>query len=252
MDNDANSTKRFSDRVEDYVRYRPGYPAAVIGVLATEHGFTREAVVADIGSGTGLSTRLFLENGNAVYGVEPNLEMRQAGEGYLAEFPRFTSVDGTAEATTLPEASVDWIVAGQAFHWFDREKTALEFRRILRPGGQVLLIWNLAEEVKTPALRAYYDLCHEFGTDFHKVRQSWRVEGIEGFFAGPHAEHVLANEQSFDFEGICGRLRSSSYIPKEGPQVAPMMEKLRAIFDQYAEHGRFRFPYQTKMHIGRV
>lgn len=252
MANDANSTKRFSNRVEDYVRYRPGYPPAVVDVLAAEHGFTPGAVVADIGSGTGLSTRIFLENGNAVYGVEPNAEMRAAGEAFLAEFPRFRSIEGTAEATGLADTGVDWVVAGQAFHWFDRPRAAAEFRRILRPGGQVLLVWNLAEEDATPALGAYYALCHEFGTDFHRVRQSWRVEGIEDFFAGPHETRVLPNEQHFDFEGLWGRLRSSSYIPKEGPPVAPMREKLREIFDRYAEAGRFRFPYQTKMYVGRV
>ena len=249
---DSHSTTRFSNRVEDYVRYRPGYPPEVIEVLAKGYGFTSGAVVADIGSGTGLLTRLLLENGNTVYGVEPNLEMREAGEVFLAEYPRFTSLPGTAEATGLPDATVDWVTAGQAFHWFDQRAVKEEFRRILRPDGQVLLIWNIAEDDSTPGIRAYYALCEEFGTDFHKVRQSWRVEGVGDFFAGPHDLHVLPNEQYFGFEGLYGRLRSSSYIPKEGPRVEEMSVQLREIFEEYAENGQFCFPCQTKMYVGRM
>jgi SAM-dependent methyltransferase len=254
MKSDSDSTRRFSNRVEDYVRYRPGYPREVIRLLAAEHGLTPAAAVADIGSGTGLLTRLFLENGNRVYGVEPNAEMRGAGETYLAAFPpeRFASLDGTAEATGLPEASVDWVAAGQAFHWFDHPAARREFARILRPGGQVLLIWNLAEDGASPAIEAFYGLCEEFGQDFAKVRQSWRVEGIGGFFTAGHREYTLDNEQRFDFEGLRGRLLSSSYIPREGPRVPEMLDRLRHIFERYAEGGFFRFPYRTRMYVGTL
>jgi SAM-dependent methyltransferase len=128
-------TERFSGRAEGYAKYRPGYPGEVLGLLEERCGFDRVWIVADVGSGTGNLARLFLENGNAVYGVEPNEEMRGAGERALASYERFVSLAGTAEATTLPDGSVDLVSAGQAFHWFDRERTREEFRRILKPGG---------------------------------------------------------------------------------------------------------------------
>src|ERR1700681_4185447 len=116
----SNATSRFSDRVENYVRYRPGYPAAVLRVLHRECGLAPGHVVADIASGTGIWTRMLLENGNKAFGIEPNPEMRQAGEQLLAEFAKFASVAGTAEATTLPDKSVDFVTAAQAAHWVDR------------------------------------------------------------------------------------------------------------------------------------
>src|SRR5271154_1515768 len=125
-------TARFSSRVEKYVRYRPSYPKEVVALLGKQCGLTAESVIADVASGTGIFTRLLLENGNRVFGVEPNAEMRRAGEEYLAAFPRFTSVAGTAEATTLPDHSVDIVTAAQAAHWFDRAKARREFVRILK------------------------------------------------------------------------------------------------------------------------
>src|SRR5277367_285802 len=127
----TNSKERFTTRVDDYVRFRPGYPAEVIGVLREECGLAPESVIADIGSGTGILTKLFLENGNSVYGVEPNAAMRESGEQFLKEYRLFRSVAAPAEATTLPNASVDFVVAGQAFHWFDPWAVRSEFARIL-------------------------------------------------------------------------------------------------------------------------
>ena len=124
----SNATSRFSDRVENYVRYRPGYPPEVIQELKSECGLMASHVIADIASGTGIWTRMLLENGNPVFGVEPNAEMREAGERLLAAFPKFTSVAGTAEATTLADQSVDFVTAAQAAHWFDRERARREFR----------------------------------------------------------------------------------------------------------------------------
>src|SRR5579863_1256797 len=115
----SNSTTRFSDRVEDYVKYRPHYPKKILSYLQDRYAFGPGWVVADIGSGTGISTELFLRFGNNVFAVEPNLEMRSKAEELLAAHPGFRSVEGTAEATGLPGSSIDLIVAGQAFHWFD-------------------------------------------------------------------------------------------------------------------------------------
>jgi len=138
----ADAKQRFSNRVADYVRYRPGYPAALFDLLRVECAFTSNHAVADVGSGTGLLTKLFLENGNRVFGVEPNQEMRRAGEEFLHSFPKFTSVAGSAEATTLGDASVDFVTAGQAFHWFDPQAARREFLRILKTNGWVVIAWN--------------------------------------------------------------------------------------------------------------
>src|SRR5580704_13583825 len=138
----SNATSRFSDRVENYIRYRPGYPSEVVDCLKQECGLSTSDVVADMASGTGIWTRILLENGNPVFGVEPNAEMRQAGERLLAAFPKFTSVTGSAEATTLADASMDFVTAAQAAHWFDRAGARREFVRILKPGGWLVLLWN--------------------------------------------------------------------------------------------------------------
>jgi ubiquinone/menaquinone biosynthesis C-methylase UbiE len=153
-----DSTERFSSRVEHYVRYRPGYPPEVLELLKSECGLTADSVIADVASGTGIFTRLLLENGNRVFGVEPNDDMRRAGEEFLAGYPRFTSVAGTAEATTLADHSVDLVTAAQAAHWFNFEKARREFVRILKSGGWTVLLWNDRRIEATAFLRDYEQL----------------------------------------------------------------------------------------------
>jgi SAM-dependent methyltransferase len=251
----ADPTSRFADRVADYVRTRPGYPAAVLDLLRTETGLAPETVVADIGSGTGISAELFLRNGYSVFGVEPNREMREAGETLLARYADFHSINGTAEGTTLPAGSVDLIVAGQAFHWFDAPKAQAEFRRILRPGGFVVLMWNTRRIGTTPFLQAYEDLLQRFGTDYREVVHTNVDESALAAFFGPDGfrSHKLDNEQVFDREGLRGRLRSSSYTPPVGhPNHEPMMRELDRIFDEYNDGGTVRFEYDTELYIGRL
>ena len=154
----SNATSRFSDRVENYVRYRPGYPLEVLVALKTECGLAPSHAIADIASGTGLWTRRLLENGNPVFGVEPNSEMRAAGERLLAGFSKFTSLAGSAEATTLAHQSVYFVTAAQAAHWFDRESARREFVRILQPGGWLVLLWNERLTESTRFLRDYEHL----------------------------------------------------------------------------------------------
>src|SRR5260370_29926783 len=165
----ADAKQRFSNRAADYVRYRPGYPAAVLDLLRTECALRPSHVIADIGSGTGLLSKLFLENGNRVFGVEPNQEMRQAGELHLQSYRGFVSVEGSAEATALPAACADFVAAGQAFHWFEPEKPRREFQRVLRPQGWVAAIWNF-REMEAPFARAYEDILVKYGTDYTRVR----------------------------------------------------------------------------------
>jgi len=250
----SNATSRFSDRVENYVRYRPGYPAEAVQCLVDECGLKPEHVIADIASGTGIWTRMLLENENRVFGVEPNAEMRQAGERLLAGFPRFTSVSGTAEATTLPSASVDFVTAAQAAHWFDRERARREFVRILKPGGWLVLLWNERVVDGTPFLRDYEELLLKFGTDYKDVRHERTTDAVNEFFdPAPYQERVFAMRQEFDYAGLEGRLLSSSYAPgPEHPQHRPMLDELRRIFEKYAVDGKVAVEYKTRVFFARV
>jgi SAM-dependent methyltransferase len=250
-----NSTTRFSSRVDDYIKYRPNYPIEIIDLLAEKCGLTPESVIADIGSGTGILTKLFLEHGNPVAGVEPNRDMREAGEHYLAEYARFTSVEGTSEATRLPARSMDFVLAGQAFHWFDQSKTRLEFQRILKERGWVVLIWNDRRTDSTPFLRDYEALLQEFGTDYneinHKNVQDKAV--LAAFFGVPPQEAAFDNVQRFDLDGLMGRLNSSSYAPgRDDPRHAAMKRRVQEIFAAHQKDGLVAFEYDTRIYFGGV
>lgn len=250
----ADPTLRFSSRVENYIRYRPGYPADVLETLRTECRLTPVAVIADIACGTGIFTRLLLENGNRVIGVEPNQAMREAAEKLLSGFANFTAVAGTAEATTLPDQSVDFATAAQAAHWFDLPRARKEFVRILKPQGWAALIWNERSTDTTPFLRAYEDLLIAYGTDYQQIRHEHTTDNIGSFFApSPFEQRVFATQQNFDYAELEGRLLSSSYAPlAEHPRHAPMLQELRRIFDAHQQNGRVGMEYRTRMYYGRL
>jgi SAM-dependent methyltransferase len=250
----SNATTRFSDRVENYVRYRPGYPWGVLQTLQKECGLASSHVVADIASGTGIWTRLLLENGNSVFGVEPNGEMREAAEGLLAAFPNFTSIAGTAEATTLADRNVDFVTAAQAAHWFDRERARREFARILKPGGCLVLLWNERLTDSTKFLRDYEQLLLTYGTDYGEVRHERTTEAVNEFFdPAPFQERVFEMRQEFDCAGVEGRLLSSSYAPGPGhPKHAAMLTELHSIFDASATENRVAFDYKTRLYFGHL
>lgn len=255
MPPEADPTRRFSDRVENYVRYRPGYPEGVLRTLQDEAGLPAESVVADIGSGTGISAAIFLQHGNTVFGVEPNRAMRTAAEELLRGFARFRSVEGTAESTTLPDHSVDLVTAGQAFHWFDVDRTRGEFARILRPDGRVALFWNIRRTDSTPFLRAFEALLQTHGTDYADVarRSADPLRVARLFGSGGFMRRVFANEQTLGWQPLRGRLLSSSYAPAEGqPGHEAMMEDLRRIFREHADRRTVRFEYDTEMFFGRL
>jgi SAM-dependent methyltransferase len=247
-------TQRFSSRVENYVRYRPGYPPEVVELLKSDCGLTPDSVIADIASGTGILTRMLLEEGNRVFGVEPNPDMRKAGEEFLADFPRFTSVAGTAEATTLPAESVDLITAAQAAHWFDRAKARREFLRILKPGGWTVLLWNERRTDSTAFLRAYEELLLAYGTDYQEVRHERTTSAIDTFFApSPFQTRVFTMRQEVDYVGLEGRLLSSSYTPQtDHPQYESMLRELRHQFDAHQVNGRVCFEHDTRVYYSSL
>lgn len=249
-----DSTERFSNRVENYVKYRPDYPREILELFRNEMGLTGSSVIADIGSGTGISAKLFLENGNKVFGVEPNEPMRRAAEEFLKDFPEFTSVDGTSTETGLSDESVDIVIAAQAFHWFDREKTRAELKRILRPDGYVALIWNERQLDTNDFLREYEQFLQKFASDYKQVRhENIDTDNIREFYGGDYSLKVFQNKQIFDFSGLMGRVLSSSYMPSaEDDRYMSMAEELKQLFTKYEEHGRITILYDTRVYYSRL
>ena len=249
-----DSTKRFSNRVEDYVRYRPHYPAEIIGFLQDNYDLTIHKLIADVGAGTGISTELFLDAGYRTVAVEPNTEMREKAIELLDPYPGFTTTDGTAENTGLLTASIDAIIAGQAFHWFKAKETRKEFKRILKPAGLVVLIWN--ERKTESAFEKEYDqLIIKHGQDYVKVdHRNIDTEHIEAFYAPePCKLQVFPNKQVFDFEGLAGRLLSSSYMPtKDEPDYEPMINDLQQLFNRYQHQDLITINYDTKVYVGKL
>jgi len=251
-----NPTKRFSNRVENYLRYRPRYPDQVISILRERIGLESPHAVVDVGSGTGFLAELFLKNGNSVTGVEPNREMREAGDDYLGGYPAFRSICGTAEHTGLDTASADMVVAGQAFHWFDAEAARREFLRILRPPGRTALVWNHRKIDETPFLAAYEALLRRYAVDYETVVHrtiSADENLLAGFFApdGFQLDVIRDHEQVFDFDGLKGRLLSSSYAPAPGePNHDAMLSELARTFNEYQQGGVVRFLYDTMIYHG--
>lgn len=245
-------TERFSDRVADYVRYRPTYPGAFVDELVAKLGLSAGSWVADLGSGTGISARLLIERGIETFAVEPNEPMRRAAEAELGSSPLFHSVAATAEATSLPDHSVDAVVAFQAFHWFDAAKARVEMKRILKPSGLVALVWN-ERLVDTPFLVAYEDLLQRQSTDYGAVEHRNAYPKILEFFAPERPVEVVAkNEQILNRDALFGRVFSSSYVPKSGPAHDAFSAALAEIFEREAVSGEVAFRYDTKAFLGRL
>ena len=250
----TDPTARFTDRAADYAAHRPTYPPAVLATLEGEGVLRPGDVVADVGSGTGILTALLLDNGNTVYAVEPNAPMADEARARLGANPRFHAVAGRAEATGLKDASCDVVTAAQAFHWFDVEQARREFRRILKPGGAVVLMWNMRRLDSTPFLREYEDLLKRRAIDYKKVSAGWADDEAVGRLFAPAGYEVSTFEhrQAFGFDGLRGRLLSSSYAPPAGhPQHEPMLAELRELFDRHQRGGEVAFEYDTRVYWGR-
>jgi ubiquinone/menaquinone biosynthesis C-methylase UbiE len=246
---------RFSDRAEDYVNYRPHYSNEVVHALQEACGLQPQHLVADVGCGTGMLAEIFLDNGNRVIGVEPNREMRTAGENCLVRYPRFSMVDGSAEATTLDEKSIDFVIAGQAFHWFRPPEARTEFARILKPGGWAIMVWHDRNTQSTPFARAYEAFVRQFSTDYEQVTHKYLAsyEALQQFFAPNEMKLITQhNDQRLDFDGLRGRLLSSSYIPKSGDRHDAMLRELPQLFSTHAVDDHVVLEYHTKIYCGHL
>ena len=245
-------TQRFSDRVENYAKYRPGYPTELYGYLREESGLRGSSNVADLGSGTGLLSQLFLERGHRVYAVEPNDEMRSAAEAHFLENENFISLKGRAEAIPLSNQSVDFLVAGQAFHWFEPVAAKSEMRRVLVPGGEAALIWNRRDTEHSHFQRAYEQLLEQFGTDYMQVDQQRAVsdEKMAAFFTPQLMKKAsFPNRQILNAEGLRGRLLSSSYVPlPDDRNYASMLAALDELFAKFQQNGQIHFDYLTTVY----
>jgi ubiquinone/menaquinone biosynthesis C-methylase UbiE len=230
-----------------YDKYRPRYPEGILDFMKMELGFSSASTVADVGSGTGILCELLLKNGNFVFGVEPNSAMKDIAEAILSRYPNFRSVNGCAEATTLPSASVDFITAAQSFHWFDASKARVEFSRILKPEGWVILIWN-TRNMSTAFMRAYEQLVQDFADKPTRVRhEDVGEKGIRDFL-GEYKKRIFRNAQVLDLAGLEGRLLSSSYSPLPGdPRHSAMLKELRSIFDSHQKEGYVQLEYNTEL-----
>lgn len=246
----------YSRTVEYYSRYRPRYPETLVPWLTAECGLAPGQVIADIGSGTGQMTERFLQRGHLVYAVEPNPDMRRVAEEELAAYPQLTSLGTTAEATAIPDHCVDLITVGNAFHWFDHARTREEFVRILKPGGWVVLAWNL-ERIGSPfgaAFEAFWQKHIDPKAHFTRARERELPGYIAQFFGeGGFNYHSMDNYQICDFEALLGVTLSTLKAPKsDDPRFGPMVEDLQAIFEQYQQNGAVTLEYDTALMCGQL
>jgi SAM-dependent methyltransferase len=252
----VDSKTRFSDRVESYVKARPGYPPELIQFLREQCGLNPDSVVADIGSGTGFLSAMLSQVAHTVYGVEPNDEMRAAGAEFLAGLANFVSVAGAAENTGLPATAVDLITVAQAFHWFDQKEARHEFMRILKPNGFTALIWNDRKFEGSPFAEAYETLLVNFGTDYQDVKRRGKaaLQDFDRFFG--HSQYKKAsfpNSQKLDREAFVGRVLSASYMPNVGhPQYQETLRGVARVFEQYKRDGTVVLEYETNVYFGQM
>lgn len=251
----SDSKARFSNRVENYVKYRPSYPAEAVDYLYSVVGIKADSVIADIGAGTGIFSKLLLERGSNVIAVEPNAAMREVAEQELGASPNYRSHASAAEDTGLPADAVDFIVCAQSFHWFDRPAAQAEFHRILKPGGKAVLIWNSRLTSGTPFLEGYEQLLKQYSKDYEKMTHK-NISGaqLQPFFRdGNMHTAVFANRQLFNVEELIGRAMSSSYVPAEGePNHTQMKQGLQELFERTQVDGKVSFDYETELFWGEV
>jgi SAM-dependent methyltransferase len=244
---------RFTGRVEEYAKYRPGYPEQIISLLDNKIDFDEAKDVADVGCGTGRLSRLFLNNGNLVFGVEPNEEMRLMSENLLSKFINFISVDGTAEVTNLATSSVDVITVGQAFHWFDLKKTKKEFKRLLRKDGYVVIVWN--ERTNSSRLmKAVNNILNSLNQEHEEAEKNLVDKKLLNTFYGVEkvGSSTIPNYQMLDLAGLKGRIQSISYVPESGIENKKIMNEIKDVFEKHNNGGFVKIEYTTRVYYGKL
>lgn len=248
------NTERFSNRAKSYSLYRPHYPAEILSFLETNTGFDQRKIVADIGSGTGISAELFVKNSNQVYGIEPNKQMREIAEENFKNNPNFISVIGTAESIPLPDSSVDFIVVGQAIHWFNKPLAKKEFQRIIVPNGFLLILSN-DRDLQSPLQQEYENLLLTFAPEYENLHRLYiNFDSLKQFF-WPFSVYKKSfpQKQIFDFSGLKGRADSMSFSPLENEAAyQPMLKNLEELFNRYSKNGKIEFPYQCNLYFGKI
>lgn len=250
----SNPVDRFSSRVADYDKYRPSYPLDLINKLLELSNLNQRSVIADIGSGTGIFSELLVNQGVKVIGIEPNDAMRHSAENKLGHKVNFTSLNATAESTCLKDSSVDVITAEQSFHWFNKDKTIPEFKRILKPNGVLALVWN-QRCIEQDFQIAYDKILGTYSKDYDSINhKNLKDNEVPQFFDSNRMEtYTYNNEQFFDYEGLLGRMRSSSYCPLPGTaEYSRLVKELEVVFNQFSLHGQVEFKYKSSLFIGPI
>lgn len=250
-----DSKERFTSRVDAYKKFRPHYPPALLGLLRQECGMTADSLIADIGAGTGILSELFLQHGNAVIAVEPNGAMRAACAELVTRYPKLECIDGSAEATGIPDVSVDFVTVGQALHWFDRRRARQEFSRILRPHRYAVVLTNERHMGPEPFFVAYEQLLREHGIEYQRVKATYPSVGDALEFFAPAKMHmaIFPNHQDFDFDGLLGRTLSASYMPQPGHAgYDAMYAALVQVFERHQVEGKVRMMYDCRMAYGQL
>jgi SAM-dependent methyltransferase len=252
MEGRVDPKQRFSGRASSYAKARPGYPHELFDHLFSVGALSKGCKVADLGSGTGIFSELLLSHGVAVYAVEPNLEMRDLAEARLSLAPGFHSVPGCAERTTLPDGSMDAATAAQAFHWFDPDLTREELRRVLRPRGQVIMVWNNREKEADQFNRAYSELVDRYSRDKDEI-DALRQDPQDRFYPSGHHHSQFWHSKDYDLEGLGCLICSASYMPKEGePGFSQMMIELERVFAEHQIEGKVAIRYVTDCYHGSL
>ena len=247
----SKPTQRFSDRVSNYIKYRPSYPQELVDTLARVCQLGSQSRIADVGSGTGIFSRLMLDKDCYVSGIEPNRKMRKAAEQHFAGDNKFCSIDGQSERTGLDNSSIDLITAAQSFHWFEAGATRQEFMRILKPGGHVALIWN-QRKVEQPFQTEYDRMLRKLAADYSKVNHmNISAEDIQNFFSpNKVAKFEFEHSQIFDQAGFLGRMQSSSYVPKKGTGAhSRLIRAAEDLFNRYQSDETISFEYNSVFYL---
>lgn len=247
--------ENFTGKADLYSMFRPSYPNEYINYLHSENYLSEGSVIADIGSGTGILTKLLLEKKLNVLAIEPNNDMRGIAEKNLWVYDQYKSINATAENTSLKNNSVDLITVAQAFHWFDKEKFRLECKRILKENSKVSLVWN-SKDVLSPLMIELQEICKETCPKFKGF--SGGIEDTPDVYNqflknGIYEMMVYRNDLEMDLEGFLGRNLSSSFSPlREEKEFEPYRTALTNLFYKNGLNGKIIYPYITKSYLGYV